>query len=223
MPLNKETKPNQTAGPHYPNFLYQLMAIQSSTGSSHLRPGAFHMFYKYTTDMTYITKSWRKKNKQAWTWVSSKHKKGEVLALFWYSVAIMSVYPNKIPIQLPGTLALPLVLADLASGLTSPNSLLQQPPLSNCHLSLAVANSCLFTALEPCLSSFSSGLVGNLMHKPFVWVSLQNRQRNPLTGTHPQNKCPPLGHIIMITICIILFYFSFLDRHTKKQAYWLDW
>ena len=44
-----------TAGLHYLNFLYQLMAIQSSSGSSHLWPGEFHMFYKYVTDITYIT------------------------------------------------------------------------------------------------------------------------------------------------------------------------
>ena len=76
-----------TAGPRYLNFLYQLMAIQSSSGSSHLRPGGFHMFYKYTTDITYITESGRKKNKQAWIWVvSPKRKKGQVLALFWHSV-----------------------------------------------------------------------------------------------------------------------------------------
>ena len=83
-----------TAGPYYLDFLYQLMAIQSHSGFSHLQPGAFHMSYKYTTD---ISESERKKNKQAWTGVSSKRKKGEVLALFWHSVAIMSVYPNEIP------------------------------------------------------------------------------------------------------------------------------
>ena len=41
-------------GPHYLNFLYQLMAIRSSCGFFHLRPGAFHMFYKYITHITYI-------------------------------------------------------------------------------------------------------------------------------------------------------------------------
>ena len=63
------------AGPHYLNFLYHLMAIRLSSGSSHLQPRAFHMFYKYTTDITYITESGRKKNKQARTWVYPKHKK----------------------------------------------------------------------------------------------------------------------------------------------------
>ena len=89
-----------TAGPRYLNFLYQLMAIRLSGSSSHFRPGAFHMFYKYTADITYITKSGRKKNKQAQTWVRPKRKKGEVLALFWHSEAIASVYPKEILIQL---------------------------------------------------------------------------------------------------------------------------
>ena len=79
-----------TAGPHCLNFLYQLMTIRSSSGSSYLRPGAFLVFDKYTIDMRYITESGRK-NKQARTWVIPKRKKGEVLALFWHSVAIASV------------------------------------------------------------------------------------------------------------------------------------
>ena len=60
---------------------------------------------------------------------------------------------------------LPLALADLASGSTSPNSSLQQPPLSDRRLSLTVTNSYLLTALGTCLSSSSSGLVGNLTRK----------------------------------------------------------
>ena len=39
-----------------------------------------------TTDITYITESGRKKNKQAETRVSLKRKKGEVCALFWHSM-----------------------------------------------------------------------------------------------------------------------------------------
>ena len=52
-----------TAGPHYLNFLKQLMTIQSSSSFSHLQLKAFHMFYKHATDITYITESGRKKNK----------------------------------------------------------------------------------------------------------------------------------------------------------------
>ena len=160
------------------------------------------MFYKYTIDITCITKSGRKKNKRALTWVCPKHKKG-VLTLFWHfcaSLAIVSVYPNKIPTQLPGTLTHPLAQSVLASGSPGPNSSLQQPPLSDRHLSLTVANSSLLTALGPYFSSFSSGLVGNLSRKPFLWVS---RRRNPLTGVHPhphlQNECPLLCHTIFLS------------------------
>ena len=75
-------------------------------------------------------------------------------------------------------------------------SSLQQPSLSGRRFSLAVANSSLLTPLRPCLSSSSSGLVGNLAHKPFAWVLHQNRQRNPLTVAlpYPQNECPLSGH-----------------------------
>ena len=88
------------------------------------------MFHKYTTDITYITESGRKKNKQERTWVSPKRKKREVLAIFWYSVAIASVYLNEILTQLPGTLTHPLALVDLASRSTGPNSLLSHNYLS---------------------------------------------------------------------------------------------
>ena len=87
--------PNSTS-PHYLNFLSQLMPIRLSSGSSHLRPGAFHMFYKYTTDIIYITESGRKKNKQTRICVRPKRKKRDVLSLFCASVAIASVYPKKI-------------------------------------------------------------------------------------------------------------------------------
>ena len=106
------------------------MAIQSSSGSSHLRPGAFHIFYKYTTGLTYINENGRKKNKPERTWVSPKRKKGEVLALFWHSVANASEYPNEIPIPLSGTLTHHLTLANLAFWSTNPISSLQQPPFS---------------------------------------------------------------------------------------------
>ena len=68
---------------------------------------------------------------------------------FWYfSVAIASVYLDEISTQLPGTLTHPLALSDRASGFTGHNKSLQQPLLSNIHLSMTVANSHLFTALR---------------------------------------------------------------------------
>ena len=110
----------------------------------------------------------------------------------------------------------PLAQADLASGFTSPHSSLQQPPLSNHCLSLTVTNYSLLTALRPCLSLSSSSLIGNLVCEPFAWVSCQNRQRNPLSGTHPhlQNKCPPSCHSKMLSLPdnlqMLLIRFSFI-------------
>ena len=171
------------------------------------------MFYKYITDIAYITESGRKKNKQTRIWVSPKRKKGEVLALFWHfceSMAIASVYPSEIPTQLPGTITHPPALGDPASGSTCPNS-----SFSSC-LSLTVAfpwlSLTLICSLLWNLASSSSSLVGNLARKFFVWVSHQNRQKNPLTGAHPyphpQNECPPLCHIINKN-----FIDSFSEKH----------
>ena len=127
-----------------------------------------------------------------------RRNSGTFLA-FCAFVAITSEYPNEILTQLPGTLTHPLKLADQASGPTSPKPSLLQPPLFDRRLSLTVANSTLLTSLGPCLSSSSSSLVWNLARKPFVWVSCQNRQRNPLTGSHPHphplNECSPSCHI----------------------------
>ena len=51
------------------------------------------------------------------------------------------------------------------------------------------------SALGPCFSSLSSLLAGNLGHKPFEWISRQNRQRNPLTGALPHPR-PQSCHIL---------------------------
>ena len=142
---------------------------------------------------------------------------------FCASVAIMSVYPNKILTRLPGMLTHPFALADLASGSTSPNSSLQLPLVSDRRLSQSVANSYLLTALGPSFSSSSSSLVGNLARKLFVLISRQNKQRNTLTGAHPhpQNENPLLCHtatfffaifseiinlIILFFILLVFFY-----------------
>ena len=42
----------------------------------------------------------------------------------------------------------------------------------------------LFVFSRTFLPSFTSGLVGDLVLRPFVWVSCQSRQRDSLTGTH---------------------------------------
>ena len=88
----------------------------------------FSLFYKYTTDITYITKSGRKKNKLTYTLIRSKHKKGEVFGTFLTflcicgSVTITSVYPRKTSTLLYATLTHSLSLTGPASGSTGPNS-----------------------------------------------------------------------------------------------------
>ena len=123
----------------------------------------------------------------------------------WASV---SMYSSEIPTKPQGTLTHPLMLAN--------------PALSSHILAVAYSLSCWL----PCSASFSwlsaspdfswlpcslpstsvdsptfvlsssPGLMGNLVCKPFVWVSCQNRQRNLLTGTypHPHNECPTSCH-----------------------------
>ena len=164
------------------------MAIGSSSGFFRLRPGAFHIA---SQDTTYTSESGIKNNKQTRTWVSPKRKKGEVFGTLLALCAVTSVYSNKIPTQPQGALTHPLALADLASGSTGPNF----SPSS--RLSLTVLFpwlSLLLTALGPCLSSSSSGLVGHLTRKPFMWVSRQIRQRNPDWRSPTETNAPPSYH-----------------------------
>ena len=57
-----------------------FMAIRSSSGFSHLRPGVFHISLRTHNPQP---RGWKKKkNKQSRAWVSSKRKKGEVCDTF---------------------------------------------------------------------------------------------------------------------------------------------
>ena len=73
-----------------------------------------------------------------------------------------------------------------------------------CPLLCSASFSWLAPILRLWLPSSSSGLVGNLARKPFVWVSHQNRQRNLLTGTypHPHNECPTSCHTTSSSSCV---------------------
>ena len=139
--------------------------------------GISHCFTN-TPDTTYTTESERKNKHELGLTPSARREK--FLTLFCgFLWAIASVYPSEIPTHSPGTLTHPLTLADQASESTGPSSSL------SCRISLTVTfPRLLLTALEPCLS-LSSGFVGNIACKAFEWVSHQNRQMNPLTGTHP--------------------------------------
>ena len=177
-----------------------LMAIRSSSGFSHLRPGIFHISLR--THNIHNREGGGKENKQTWTWVSSKRKKGEVCNTFvllsvhlWAST---SMYSNEIPAKPPGTLTLsrwptwplgPQVLAVTCTLLLT--SLFYWLPSS------VLLSAFFCSVLWPCLPYLSSGLVGNLARKPFVCVSRQNRQRGLLSGTYShthRNECHPSCH-----------------------------
>ena len=142
------------------------MAISFSSCSSHLRPGAFHMFYKYTTDITYITEIERKKNNHGLGLALSIRKEkfcpvsGNLCSCGYHELVPKR---NSLTATRRGH---PLALADLDCGSTSPNSSLQLPPPSDRRLFLAVANPLRLTDLRPCLSSSSFSLVGNLVRRP---------------------------------------------------------
>ena len=167
------------------------MAIRSSSGFSHLWPGV-RQFSSWTHKTQHIQlREWRKRE-QSQTWVSYKRKKGEVCDAFvqlsvhlW---TIVSMYSSEIPTKPQGMLTNPLMLVNMASGPTGSSSCLLSPV--DCPI--------LLTALGPCFPASSYGLVGDLTCKPFVWVSCQNRQRDPLTGTHAhRSKCHPSCHSFM--------------------------
>ena len=99
------------------------------------------------------------------------------------------MYSSEIPTKPPGTLTHPFTLANLASESIGPSSCLLSP--ADCPvLPTSLFCSGIF------LPSSSAGLVWDLARKPFVWVSRQNRQMDPLTGTHPHthNECPTSCH-----------------------------
>ena len=156
------------------------MAIRSFSGLSHLGQGYF-TFFTNTQDATYTIERWKKRrtNNKHGLGLASSARRGicDTFLAFCDSVSVTSVY-SKNPTQLPGTLTRPLAFAKPVSGSTghssSPSS---RPSPDFCWL--------LSPVLRICLPSFSSGLVGNLARKPFVWVSRQNRQKDPLAGTHP--------------------------------------
>ena len=150
------------------------------------------------SDQEYFTERVEEKNnKQIQTWVSSKRKKGEVCDTFLAFCASVgyreSVFgPNS---------HTPTRNADSSSHVGQPslwstgpcNYLLSSldfcwllsPADCPCSIDCSVLSTALVSlALGPYLPSSSSGLVDNLARTPFAWFSRQNRQRDPLTGTH---------------------------------------
>ena len=155
--------------------------------------GYFTSLFGHTKHNIHNWEGGRKEDKQTWTRVSSKLKKGEVCNTF---LAFSELSRACIQAKLPqGHQECWLILSRWPTRLLSPQvlatTLFCRLPWS-VHFSWLVCSlpwPLLLYRLPPSLfcsgtflPSFSSGLVGNLERKPFVWVSRQSRQRNLLTG-----------------------------------------
>ena len=129
-------------------------------------------------------------------------RREKFVTLSWHSVLLwtnVSVYTSETPTKSQGMLTHPLTLANPASESTGSSNCLSQPSASPdfCRLARSVHFSWLSFYSETFLPSSSSSLVGDLMRKPIAWVLRQNRQRDPLTGTHTHthgNECHPSCH-----------------------------
>ena len=162
--------------------------------------GISHFF----TDMQNTTE--KRTNKQTRAWVSSKCKRGKSDTFYAFCELTWACTQAK-------TLTKPLAMLTYLLTLVHPAFVGQQvltatfltsvdwSPLCPTHLLTDLfcrqVSSGLFCWLCPSLDwplqlgpSFlhPSGLLGDLAHRPFVWVSRQNRQRDSLTGTH-RNGC----------------------------------
>ena len=154
---------------------------------------------------------WKKRrtNKHGLGFAPSARREKFVIILCGFLWAIASEYPSEIPTQPPGTLTHPFALADMASESIGPNSSL------NSRLSLTV------TFRRLLLTAFFCSLPWDLAFprllpvsqetsraSPLCGVSRQNRQRDPLNGTHPhsQKRMPP----IVPHFLFFLFFFPFL-------------
>ena len=137
-----------------------------------------------------------KKREQTWTWISSKRKKGEVCDTFLTFYELSRVC---IQVKFPQSHQERWLI--LSRWPTQP---LSPQVLAVAFLLLTIDCPVLSVTFLP---FSSSGLVGDLACKPFVWVSRQNRQRDPLTGTHrhPHNECPTSCHNKYIYIMCFIY------------------
>ena len=161
------------------------MAIWSSSGFSHLRPGASHIALQ--THKTRHTKprGWKKRrtNKHG-LGLAPSIRREKLLTLLCRFLCICGLSRACTRAKFPHSHQERWLI--LSRWPTWP--LDSQVPAHRLAVALLLSPvDCLllFTALGPCLPSSSSGLVGNRARKLFVWVLRQNKQRNTLTVTHP--------------------------------------
>ena len=215
------------AGPHYLNLLNQLMAIRSSSGFSHLWPGVFHISLQ-THETQHTQSRGGRKEQQTSTDFGSLLcgflcicglSRACIQMKFLHSYQehwlILSHWSTWL---LDPQILAPRLAATSPWPLPSSNFCWMLSPVDCLHALAA-------TSPWPCLPS-SSGLLGNLVYKPFVWVSCQNRQRDYLTGTHPHSlkQMPPIvphTHLnVKLFLCKTLNFSQ--DNINKKYRYnWL--
>ena len=168
--------------PHYLNLINQLMVIRSSNGFSHLRPGAFLIALQTHQIQHTQPRGWKKRrtNKHGLGLVPSARREKFVTLLCSF-LCICGLSQTCIRAKFPQShQERGITLSRWPIHPLSPQA--QAPALFfDCPL-LSTAFFCSLP-LRPSLPSSSSVLVSNLARTLFVWVSRQNRQRDPLTGT----------------------------------------
>ena len=195
MDVLRECDNTPPADPHYLSFLKPLMASDSSRRFSHLRPEIYHFFFFTDTQKT-IEGVEEKKNKQSRAWVSAR---GGSPWHFCASCELTRAFTRAKTLTKPLAILISVDCSPLCSTLISwltcsvDKSLLS--PSADCVLLLLTPLLCRlspFVFSRAFLPSSTYGLVGDLVRKPFVWVSRQNKQRDSLIGTYTQkNGCHP--------------------------------
>ena len=178
------------------------MAIRSSSSFSHLQPGVFHISLRTHKTQHTQPRGW-KNREQTRTWVSSKRRKGAVCYTFPAFCASVS-YRERV---FERNSHKAHRNADSSPHVGQPGLWVHRPSSSSLLLSSVVCF--LLFCSGSFLHSSSPGLIGNLARMPFVWVSRQNRQRDPRTGIHThRNKYHPSCH--SINTCEFLFRYFFV-------------
>ena len=212
------------ADPHYLNHLNYswpldrlVVFLISGQGISH--------FFTDTQPTTYTTERAEEKKNKHGLGLAPSAKREKFLTLLCSSLCVCRLSQACIWAKFPqghkGRLTHLPTLANLASQSTGSSSHLSQPSASPnfCRLVCSVH----FSWLTPSFLSMtflplsSSSLMGNLMHKSFVWVSSQNRQRDALTAihTHTNEWMPSIMSHNALSLSLVYIYIYISLRKTK--------
>ena len=164
--------------------------------SSGFRLGASHISLQ-----THKTqpRGWKKiTNEQIRTWVSSKRKRREFVTLLCSSPCICRRAFADVHLRETSTKPLGMLTCLLTALFCRPVSSAPLCWLSSsallCQLTLSVFSGTF-------LPSSTSCLVGDLALRPFVWVSRQNRKRDPEWYPHKQKRMLPIvSHLTIFAV-----------------------